>query len=177
MSKEVIAVIRLQPGQGGFYDELSRIHLTIGNPQANVYAGTNCSQLRRSVRAGRLRLVSGSFGPEVQPFKLVRDGNRFVLANNADKKAEAFAEPVAKAEVETVATESVAEAEANTVEENIVPVDEITETEESVEASDTAKVETEVTEAAEEAVVEEKATTKKASRRGKRAVKKTADAE
>lgn len=85
MSNDVIAVVCLQPGQGGYYDDLSRIHLTVGNPQANVYAGTNCSQLRRNVQAGRLKLISGSFGPEVQPFKLVRDGNRFLLAHNDNK--------------------------------------------------------------------------------------------
>ena len=41
---EQIAVIRLAPGQVGYYDELSRIHLTIGNPERAIYAGTNCSQ-------------------------------------------------------------------------------------------------------------------------------------
>ena len=70
MSREIIAVIQLQPGQGGYYDDLSRIHLTIGNPRANVYAGTNCTQLRRSLKAGRLKLVTGSLGTEAPPFKL-----------------------------------------------------------------------------------------------------------
>ena len=95
MSKEIIATVRLQPGEVGYYDELSRIHLTVGNPQANIYAGMNCSQLRRSVQSGRLRLVSGSFGPEVPPFKLIRKGDKFHLAVNDAKVA---SDKVAKAE-------------------------------------------------------------------------------
>ena len=100
-NKEVIAVVRLQPGQGGYYDELSRVHLTIGNPQANIYAGTNCTQLRRSVKSGRLRLISGSFGPDVPPFQLVRRGDFYVLAHNSENHpipvktdAEPVTEPV-----------------------------------------------------------------------------------
>lgn len=82
MSREIIAVIQLQPGQGGYYDDLSRIHLTIGNPRANVYAGTNCTQLRRSLKAGRLKLVTGSLGSEVPPFKLIRKGTSYILQPN-----------------------------------------------------------------------------------------------
>lgn len=64
MAKETIAVVRLMPGQGGYYDPYSRIHLTTGNPQAEIKAGTNCSQLLRSVRSGRLKLVTGSLAPK-----------------------------------------------------------------------------------------------------------------
>ena len=114
-NKEVIAVVRLQPGQGGYYDELSRVHLTIGNPQANIYAGTNCTQLRRSVKSGRLRLISGSFGPDVPPFQLVRRGDFYVLAHNSENHpipvktdAEPVTEPVV-AEQLVVAEQPVAE--------------------------------------------------------------------
>ena len=107
MNKEVIAVVRLAPGQAGYYDDMSRIHLTVGAPEAKIFAGTNCSQLRRSVQAGRLRLVSGSFGPEVAPFKLVRDGNRFLLKMN-DAKADSFPK-AAEIAGETKAVEKAAE--------------------------------------------------------------------
>ena len=114
-NKEVIAVVRLQPGQGGYYDELSRVHLTIGNPQANIYAGTNCTQLRRSVKSGRLRLISGSFGPDVPPFQLVRRGDFYVLAHNSENHpipvktdAEPVTEPVVP-EQPVVAEQPVAE--------------------------------------------------------------------
>lgn len=89
MNKEVIAVVRLMPGQGGFFDELSRIHLTVGNPQASVFAGMNCAQLRRSVKSGRLSLLSGSLGEEIPPFKLVQQGDNYILAPNHEELAEA----------------------------------------------------------------------------------------
>lgn len=61
MSKKIIAEIRLANGEVGYYDDYSRIHLTISKPSAVVYAGTNCSQIKKSIKSGRLRLVSGSF--------------------------------------------------------------------------------------------------------------------
>lgn len=67
---EQIAVIRLSKGQVGYYDELSRIHLTLNKPEAIIYAGTNCTQLRRSIKSGRLKLISGSLGKEDVPKKL-----------------------------------------------------------------------------------------------------------
>lgn len=94
MSREIIAVIQLQPGQGGYYDDLSRIHLTIGNPRANVYAGTNCTQLRRSLKAGRLKLVTGSLGTEAPPFKLIRKGTSYILQPNNTNEYQTNATPV-----------------------------------------------------------------------------------
>ena len=87
---EQIAVIRLAPGQVGYYDELSRIHLTIGNPERAIYAGTNCSQLRKSVKSGRLRLISGSLGEDKTPIKIHKPSTSVSLGNfipeNSNKK-------------------------------------------------------------------------------------------
>ena len=83
-TKKVIAVVRLNAGQGAYYDELTRIHLTVRHPQANVYAGMNVSGLRRSVKSGRLRLVQGSFGDEEQTFRIgYRDGQRVLIVSNS----------------------------------------------------------------------------------------------
>lgn len=79
MSKEIIAVVRLNIGESGYYDELSRIHLTQSNPLREILAGTNCTQLRRSVKSGRLRLLSGSLGEEKE-LDLGKKGNRFTVA-------------------------------------------------------------------------------------------------
>ena len=79
MSKEIIAVVRLNVGESGYYDELSRIHLTQSNPLREILAGTNCTQLRRSVKSGRLRLLSGSLGEE-KKLDLGKKGNRFTGA-------------------------------------------------------------------------------------------------
>lgn len=84
MSNDIMAVIQLMPGQVGYYDELSRIHLTMGSPRANVYKGTNVSQIRRSVQSGRLRVVNGSLGAEKAPFKVVMKDGKYMLAHNLD---------------------------------------------------------------------------------------------
>lgn len=65
---DIIATIKLALGEVGFYDPLSGIHLSIGNPVAYVRAGVNTSQLQSSVRSGRLILVEGSLGnPPPEP--------------------------------------------------------------------------------------------------------------
>ena len=84
---EQIAVIRLAPGQVGYYDELSRIHLTIGNPERAIYAGTNCSQLRKSVKSGRLRLISGSLGEDKTPIKIHKPSTSVSLGNFIPEKS------------------------------------------------------------------------------------------
>lgn len=155
MSKKVIAVVRLQPGEAGYYDELSRIHLTIGHPEAHIYAGTNCEQLRRSVQSGRLRLVSGSFGEPPQPFRFVRKGEHLVLAHNtAPAKEEPVKEEEVKETVEAVKEEPVVEAPAEEVVEEPAVAEEVAEEAPVVE----------------EAPVEEK----KPARRTRRARKTTA---
>ena len=160
MSKNTIAVVQLSPGEVGYYDELSRIHLTIGHPAEAVEAGTNCTQLRRSVKSGRLRLVSGSLGAEVPPFKFVRDGGRYVLTKN-DETAPSIvvAKPKeAAADVKAAAEESkAAEAKAEEVKEKPATKAKKAKKEEVVEA------------AAEEAVAEEpKKATKKTSKKAKK---------
>ena len=65
---DIIATIKLALGEVGFYDPLSGIHLSIGNPVAYVRAGINTSQLQSSVRSGRLILIEGSLGnPPPEP--------------------------------------------------------------------------------------------------------------
>lgn len=62
----VIAEIRLAPGEVGYYDDYSRIYLNSARPTAKIYAGMNTTQIRRSIRSGRLRLISGSLNPEIK---------------------------------------------------------------------------------------------------------------
>ena len=65
----VIAEICLAPGEVGYYDDYSRIYLSTSRPTAKIYAGTNTTQIRRSIRSGRLRLISGSLNPPQDPVK------------------------------------------------------------------------------------------------------------
>lgn len=70
MERKIIAEIRLAPGEVGYYDDYSRIYLSTTKPTAKIYAGTNTSQILKSIRSGRLRLVSGSlFKPVEAPVK------------------------------------------------------------------------------------------------------------
>ena len=160
MSKNTIAVIQLAPGEVGYYDELSRIHLTIGHPTEAVEVGTNCTQLRHSVRSGRLRLVSGSLGAEVPPFKFVKRGERYFLAHN-DNAAPSIV--VAKPKEETAEVKAVeAPAKAEAVKEEPV-VEEVKETKKSTKK---AKAEEAVTEEA--PAKEEKKPAKKTTKKAKK---------
>lgn len=84
MAKTPIATIKLAPGRVGFYDEYSRIHLTLSSPVATVYSGTNCAQLRKSVKAHVIDVISGSLGEDVPPFKIVKVNGKLKLASNTD---------------------------------------------------------------------------------------------
>lgn len=109
-----IAELRLAPGQVGFYDELTNIHLTLTSPFASVYQGMNTSRLQQSVNSGRLILVSGSLKPAP-----VRIAEEVVVEEKAAKVAKAkveekvvpvtaeIAEPV-EAKVEEIKVEEVA---------------------------------------------------------------------
>lgn len=83
---ENIAKIKLAPGRVGFYDPLSRIHLTLGSPYAYVKSGTNCSALRRNVRNGLITIEEGTLGENVLPFKVITtDNGGFRLVSNAEE--------------------------------------------------------------------------------------------
>jgi len=60
MLDKVIAEIRLAPGEVGYYDDYSRIYLNSARPVAKIYAGMNTTQIRKSIRSGRLQLISGT---------------------------------------------------------------------------------------------------------------------
>jgi len=63
----VIAVVRLAPGRVGYFDELTRIHLTLQTPQKPVIEGMNTTNLKKAVKSGSLQVVSGSLEPVITP--------------------------------------------------------------------------------------------------------------
>ena len=85
--KKVIARVKLNPGQGGYFDPITRIHLTHGDPERDIYAGMNTEGIRAAVRSKRISLVSGSLGNFVAPFKLVKtaDGKVVLVDNKVTK--------------------------------------------------------------------------------------------
>lgn len=156
--KEPIARIALAPGQVGYYDEYSRIHLTVGAPEATIYSGTNCAQIRRSIKSGRIRLLSGSLGAPVAPFRIINTPSGRKIVSNVKKelepvvaeikpeimpeaistveeKTEVIPEPVNETAPEVIKEEPVAE----TTEEAVVEVTEDIPDTEAVEEKPAAK--------------------------------------
>lgn len=124
----VIAEIRLAPGEVGYYDDYSRIYLNSARPTAKIYAGTNTTQIRKSIRSGRLRLISGSLNavpvktepkpvkPEVKAEEVAPVMEEPVPEVKEEVKVETVETPIIETEpaveietVETVTTEAPAE--------------------------------------------------------------------
>ena len=74
MQKQPIAKIRLASGEVGYYDDYSRIYLSVANPEAYIYHGTNLFQIKRSIKSGRLRLIEGSLSEPVVEQPIVTSG-------------------------------------------------------------------------------------------------------
>lgn len=64
-----IAVVALAPGQCGFYDDLSGIHLSLTNREAKINQGVNTAGLINAVMTGKITVVSGSLGSEAFSYK------------------------------------------------------------------------------------------------------------
>lgn len=120
MQKRIpIATIKLAPGEAGYYDEYSRIYLSSTRPDAVIYSGTNCTQIKRSIKSGRLRLVSGGFDKPVT--ESVIEQQPPVTTEKA-KETPVQEEVKAEEEVTPVATEE----QAPEVKEEIeIPVQEV----------------------------------------------------
>ena len=136
-----IAEVRLAPGQVGFYDDLTNIHLTLTKPYANVYQGMNTSGLQRSVNSKRLLLTWGSLRP-----------TPLSISEPVSAPVSKMAAPVMpKAEQATVALEEVSVEEIAPIVEEVVPVVEEAPVEEAPKTakkrSTKKKAETEVVEA------------------------------
>ena len=67
MDPNQIAVVRLARGEVGYYDQYTSLHLTIMNPVGTVGRGQNLTGITRSVKSGRLMLISGSLEPMQTP--------------------------------------------------------------------------------------------------------------
>lgn len=169
MENKIIAKIKLNPGKGGYFDPISRIHLTHGNPFADVYAGTNTTGLKQAVYNKRISLLSGSLGVIEPPFKLVKgkDGRMVLVPNNKNgEKIEAKQAKEVKIEQPKVeepkAEEVKVEEVVEEVKEEVIPEPVVEETpaEEPI-VEETAEEVEEVSEESEEAKEEEESTDKK----------------
>lgn len=89
----VIAEIRLAPGEVGYYDDYSRIYLNAARPMAKIYSDMNTTQIRKSIRSGRLILISGSLSTSV-PVKKEKEKEKPAISVEKKKPVENKPEPV-----------------------------------------------------------------------------------
>ena len=102
----VIATVKLAPGNVAFYDEYSKIHLTLSNPIAKVYEGMDLRRIRASVKSGTLRVLSGSL-----PSPVIKETEVHVATQVSAKVTEkkVVEAPVAKEEIPVATKEPVEE--------------------------------------------------------------------
>jgi hypothetical protein len=165
----IIAKVRLAPGQVGYFDELTRIHLTIASPEKTVHSGMNTKNLKKSVKSRRLILVSGTLDPEtniksevivnepvVEEVKIVNREAESIEEVQAEIK-ETIKEEIILKDIEEVIEEAVTEEViAETIEEIIVE-----EVAEEVVIEATEEVKEEVVEEVAKKATPKKKTTKK----------------
>lgn len=155
MARQVIAKVKLNPGKGGYFDPITRIHLTHGDSEKPVFAGMNTTNLRKAVHDKRIKITSGSLGEFTPPFKLMKnaDGKVVLAPNTVEAKAETVKEekkivPEKKEEkkVEEKVKEASIKEEVPVTPEPIIdgPVKEEVEAETEETKAEEAEVETEV---------------------------------
>ena len=163
----IIARIKLNPGETGYYDEKTNIYLNWKHPVADVPLGADVSDLRRSVKAHRISIVAGSLG-RAKTFKQVlmeakskRTGEPLdklmgdtPLAEEPTKLIDATDDTKTVKTTETI----VADVESKVVidkQEDKQPA--MTEAKKATETTETTKDTKEVTEEAKDNVVDKKA--------------------
>lgn len=117
--RKLIARIKLAPGQAGFFDELSNLHVTISNRFANVYADMNTTYLKKAAKSGRIYVIEGSLDKEITAEPVVSIKKEI--------------EPIKEVEIKEVPVEPVQEVVEAAVEEVAVEIEEEVVVEEVVE--------------------------------------------
>lgn len=135
MSNTIIAQVKLASGEVGYYDDYSRLYLTISNPIGIIYSGMNLTQIKHSVKSGRLKLISGSLYGEAtkpvkvetpvktEPVKPVKEPKKEEPVVEEVKPAEEVVEPTPVVEEEVSVLPEVTEkaTETETSEEEVKP--------------------------------------------------------
>lgn len=125
--KEKIAEIKLSPGQVGFYDELTNIHLTIASPFGQVYRGMNTSRIKASVASKKLILLSGTLSLDEVIANEAKLAETAKIAEVAEKTVEVKEAKDLKTVNESKAAEEAPETEEAEVTEEAPEVDEVKE--------------------------------------------------
>lgn len=125
---EVIAIVKLASGETGYWDRLSRMRLSRKEPYGFIHEKMDLTNIRKSVRMGRLVLVygilpaeQGTYSPLVR--KLVKSTNYDIVSSgfvNPEEAKEKVAEEAKRAGI-------IAEAPVVKTEEAKVKKEEVTE--------------------------------------------------
>ena len=125
---EVIAIVKLASGETGYWDRLSRMRLSRKEPYGFIHEKMDLTNIRKSVRMGRLVLVygilpaeQGTYSPLIR--KLVKSTNYDIVSSgfvNPEEAKEKVAEEAKRAGI-------IAEAPIVKTEEAKVKKEEVTE--------------------------------------------------
>lgn len=125
---EVIAIVKLASGETGYWDRLSRMRLSRKEPYGFIHEKMDLTNIRKSVRMGRLVLVygilpaeQGTYSPLIR--KLVKSTNYDIVSSgfvNPEEAKEKVAEEAKRAGI-------IAEAPVVKTEEAKVKKEEVTE--------------------------------------------------
>ena len=125
---EVIAIVKLASGETGYWDRLSRMRLSRKEPYGFIHEKMDLTNIRKSVRMGRLVLVygilpaeQGTYSPLIR--KLVKSTNYDIVSSgfvNPEEAKEKVAEEAKRAGI-------IAEAPVVKIEEPKVKKEEATE--------------------------------------------------
>lgn len=125
---EVIAIVKLASGETGYWDRLSRMRLSRKEPYGFIHEKMDLTNIRKSVRMGRLVLVYGILPAEQGTYSpLIR---KLVKSTNYDIVSSGFVNPEeAKEKVAKEAKRAgiIAEAPVVKTEEPKVKKEEVTE--------------------------------------------------
>lgn len=124
---EVIAIVKLASGETGYWDRLSRMRLSRKEPYGFIHEKMDLTNIRKSVRMGRLVLVygilpaeQGTYSPLIR--KLVKSTNYDIVSSgfvNPEEAKEKVAEEAKRAGI-------IAEAPVVKTEEPKVKKEEVT---------------------------------------------------
>lgn len=88
---EVIAIVKLASGETGYWDRLSRMRLSRKEPYGFIHEKMDLTNIRKSVRMGRLVLVYGILPAEQGTYSpLIR---KLVKSTNYDIVSSGFVNP------------------------------------------------------------------------------------
>ena len=162
---EVIAIVKLASGETGYWDRLSRMRLSRKEPYGFIHEKMDLTNIRKSVRMGRLVLVygilpaeQGTYSPLIR--KLVKSTNYDIVSSgfvNPEEAKEKVAEEAKRAGIIAEAPVVKAEALVAEVKKEAEAKEEVTEASAKTEvvAEEAPEVKDEEITATEEETVEE----------------------